>query len=102
MKIKVDDTVMIIAGKDRGKTGKVLKTFPKKDQVIVENINMVTKHNKPQGPANPGGIEKKEAPIHVSNVMYFDAKTGKGTRIGYRIENGKKVRFAKSSNETIK
>lgn len=102
MKIKVDDTVKIIAGKDRGKTGKVLKTFPKKDLVIVEKINMVTKHMKPQGPAKPGGIEKKEAPIHVSNVMYYDTKSGKTSRIGYRFENGKKVRFTKSNNETIK
>ena len=87
--------------KDKGKTGKVLKTFPKEDKVVVEKINIVTKHQKPKGPQNPGGITKVEAPIHVSNVMYFDEKSGKGTKLGYKIENGKKVRFKKSDNQTI-
>ena len=92
MRIKTNDMVKVIAGKDKGKVGKVLKTFPKKDRVLVENVNMVTKHTKPQGPTKPGGIEKKANPIHVSN----------GTKLGYRFENGKKVRFKKSDNETIK
>lgn len=102
MKIKRDDTVKVIAGKDKGKTGKVLKTFPKENKVIVENVNMVTKHKKPQGPQKPGGIEKMEAPIHVSNVMYYDNKAGKATRIGYKFEDGKKVRFQKSNEQVIK
>ncbi len=101
MRIKKGDTVKVIAGKDKGKTGKVLKTFPKEDKVVVEKINIVTKHQKPKGPQNPGGITKVEAPIHVSNVMYFDEKSGKGTKLGYKIEDGKKVRFKKSDNQTI-
>ena len=102
MRIKKDDIVKVIAGKDKGKTGKVLRTIPKKDLVVVEKVNVVTKHVKPRGPQNPGGIEKMEAPIHVSNVMYFDSSAGKASRIGYRFEDGKKVRFVKSSNKTIK
>lgn len=102
MRIKKDDIVKVIAGKDKGKTGKVLRTIPKKDLVVVEKVNIVTKHIKPRGPQNPGGIEKMEAPIHVSNVMYFDSALGKATRIGYKIEDGKKVRIAKSSGNVIK
>ena len=102
MKIKKDDIVKVIAGKDKGKTGKVLRTIPKKDLVVVEKVNVVTKHIKPRGPQNPGGIEKMEAPIHVSNVMYFDSASGKATRIGYKYEDGKKVRYAKSSGKKIK
>lgn len=102
MRIKKDDIVKVIAGKDKGKTGKVLRTIPKKDLVVVEKVNIVTKHIKPRGPQNPGGIEKMEAPIHVSNVMYFDSALGKATRIGYKIEDGKKVRIAKSSGKVIK
>ncbi|WP_138160043.1 50S ribosomal protein L24 [Peptoniphilus catoniae] len=102
MRIKTGDTVKVIAGKDKGATGKILKTFPKQNKVIVEKVNMVTKHMKPRGPQEPGGINKKEAPIHVSNVMYYDTKTGKATRLGYRIEDGKKIRFKKSDNEAIK
>ena len=102
MKIKKDDIVKVIAGKDKGKTGKVLRTIPKKDLVVVEKVNIVTKHIKPRGPQNPGGIEKMEAPINVSNVMYFDSASGKATRIGYKFEDGKKVRYAKSSGKNIK
>lgn len=102
MRIKKGDTVKVIAGKDKGKTGKVLKTFPATDKVVVEKVNMVTKHMKPRGPQNPGGIEKTEAPIHVSNVMYLDTKSNKTTRLGYKFENGQKVRFQKSTGETIK
>ena len=102
MRIKKGDTVIVIAGKDKGKTGKVLKTFPTTEKVVVEKVNMVTKHIKPRGPQNPGGIEKHEAPIHVSNVMYLDEKANKGTRIGYKFENGQKVRFMKSNGEIIK
>lgn len=102
MRIKKGDTVKVIAGKDKGKTGVVLKTFPLEDRIIVEKINMVTKHMKPRGPQNPGGIEKQEAPIHVSNVMYFDTKSNKTTKIGYKLENGEKVRFTKIDGQTIK
>lgn len=102
MRIKKGDTVKVIAGKDKGATGKVLKTFPKQHKVIVEKVNMVTKHIKPRGPQQAGGIEKQEAAIDVSNVGYFDSKSGKTTKLGYRIEDGKKIRFKKSDNEAIK
>jgi len=102
MRIKKGDTVKVIAGKDKGKTGKVLKTFPKEDRVIVEKVNIVTKHMKPRGPQSPGGIEKQEAPIHVSNVMYFDTSSSKATKLGCKIEDGKKIRFKKSDGQTIK
>lgn len=109
-KIKSGDLVQVIAGTDRGKQGKVLKVFPKTERVLVEGVKVVTKHTK----ANPmtgaaGGIEKVEAPIHVSNVAIVDPETKKPTRVGYRLEteerNGKtrtvRVRFAKSSGKDI-
>lgn len=101
MRIKKGDTVEVISGKDKGKKGKVIRTIPKKDRVIVEGVNIVTKHEKPRGPQSPGGITKNEAPIHVSNVMYYDTKANKRSRIGYRIEDGKKVRVAKASGAVI-
>ena len=108
MRIKSGDMVIVIAGKDKGKKGKVLEAYPKKDRVLVEGINIATKSEKPSktnpqgGKTNPqGGIVKKEMPIHVSNVMYYDAKSGKGTRIKYEIQDGKKVRVAKKSGEQI-
>lgn len=101
MKIKVGDTVKVIAGKDKGKTGEVKKCFPREERVIVEGVNIVTKHIKPRGPQSPGGITKTEAPIHVSNVMYFDSKAGKVSRLGYKVENGKKVRYAKEGGAVI-
>lgn len=99
MKIKTNDEVVIVAGKDKGKKGKVIKTMPKENKVIVEGVNVVKKHQKPQGPQNPGGIIEKENPIDVSKVMYFDAKAGKGSRLGYKIVDGKKVRISKASGE---
>ena len=101
MKIKAGDTVLVIAGKDRGKTGKVKKCLPRENRVIVDGVNIVTKHVKPRGPQHPGGITKTEAPIHVSNVMYYDTKAGKPTRVGYKIENGKKVRIAKRGGAAL-
>lgn len=101
MKIRKDDTVIVIAGKDKGKKGKVLKAFPRENKIIVEGINVQVKHEKPRGPENPGGIQKKESPIDVSNVMYFDVKANKGSRIGYKVEDGKKSRISKASNEKI-
>ncbi|NLY19718.1 MAG: 50S ribosomal protein L24 [Tissierellia bacterium] len=103
MRIKTGDNVIIIAGKDKGKTGKVLKALPKENRVIVEGINMITKHMKTTSPTQPGGIQKLEAPIHVSNVMFYDEKNKKGSRVGYKIDsNGNKSRVAKTSGETIK
>ena len=99
MKIKKGDTVKVIAGKDNNAEGKVLAVDAKKHKVLVEGVNMITKHSKPSQ-ANPnGGIVKKEAPIDISNVMLV--VKGKTTRVGFRMENGKKVRFAKATGETI-
>ena len=99
MKIKKGDTVKVIAGKDKDKEGKVLSVDAKSNRVIVEGINMITKHEKPSMSNQQGGIVNKEAPIDISNVMYVHK--GKATRIGYKTENGKKVRVAKSTGEVI-
>ena len=99
MRIKKDDMVMVIAGKDKGKTGKVLKAMPKENRVIVEGVNMITKHTKPSMANQNGGIIQKEAPIDLSNVMYVHK--GQPTRVGFKVENDKKVRFAKSTGEVI-
>lgn len=99
MKIKKGDTVKVIAGKDNSKEGKVLSVDIKGGKVLVEGVNMVTKHSKPSQ-ANPnGGIVQKEAPIDMSNVMYVHK--GKATRVGFKVEDGKKVRIAKSTGEAI-
>lgn len=102
MHVKKDDMVMVITGKDKGKKGRVLAAFPKKNRVLVEGVNLVKKHQKPSQAHPQGGIITKEAPIHVSNVMPLDPKTGEPTRVGYKImENGKKVRIAKKSGEPL-
>lgn len=101
MFIKSGDKVKVMAGKDKGKEGTVLKAMPKKDRVIVEGVNIIKKHNKPSAMSPQGGIEEKEAPIHVSNVMLIDPSTGEPTRVGFRIEDSKKVRYSKKSGETI-
>lgn len=101
--IKKGDTVVVIAGNDKGRQGKVLEVIRDKDRAIVEGVNMMKKHTKPNA-ANPqGGIVEKEAPIHISNLMVFDAKAGKGTRVGRKLgDNGKLVRYSKKSGEEIK
>lgn len=99
--IKKGDTVLVNAGNDKGKTGKVLQVIVDKDRVIVEGVNMVSKHTKPNSAHPQGGIIKQEAGIHVSNVNLVDPKSGKATRVGYRVEDGKKVRYAKKSGEEI-
>jgi large subunit ribosomal protein L24 len=102
MHVKKEDTVIVISGKDKGKKGRVLAAFPRENRVLVEGVNLVKKHQKPN-PKNPqGGIITQEAPIHASNVMLVDPKTGLPTRVGYKVlENGKKVRVAKRSGATI-
>lgn len=101
--IKKGDTVYINAGEDKGKTGKVLQVLVNKDRAIVEGINMISKHSKPNAQNPQGGIEKKEAAIHLSNLNLVDPKTGKPTRIGRREDGkGKLVRYAKTSGEEIK
>jgi len=99
MHVKKGDTVVVIAGKDKGKKGKVLQAFPTKDRVIVEGVNMVTKHQKPSQKVQQGGIVHQEAPVHVSNVMLFDAKAKGGTRVKHEIQNGKKVRVSVKTGE---
>ena len=94
--------MFVNAGNDKGKTGKVLEVLRDKDRVIVEGINMVSKHTKPNAKQPQGGIVKQEGSIHISNVQLVDPKTGAPTRIGYKIEDGKKVRIAKKSGEEIK
>lgn len=101
MHVKTGDKVKIITGKDKGKEGIVLKTLPKKDRVIVEGINIVKKHRKASQTNVTGGILEEEASVHVSNVMLIDPKTGEPTKVGYKVEDGKKVRFAKKTGELI-
>ncbi|TCI24907.1 50S ribosomal protein L24 [Exiguobacterium sp. SH3S2] len=96
MHVKKGDTVQVMSGKDKGKQGVILKAMPSKNRVVVEGVNVMKKHAKPSQ-ANPqGGILEIEAPIHVSNVMPIDPKTGKPTRVGFQVVDGKKVRVAKS------
>jgi large subunit ribosomal protein L24 len=101
MHVKTGDKVMVITGKDKGKTGVILASFPKKNRVLVEGVNIVKKHSKPSQMNPQGGIINQEAPIHVSNVMPIDPKTGEPTRVGVKVENGNKVRYAKKSGEVL-
>lgn len=100
MKIKQGDKVVVIAGKDKGKEGKVIKTLKNSSKVIVEGVNIVKKHIKPSG-GEDGRIAEIEAPLHVSNVMLYDDKAKKGTRVGYEIKDGKKIRISKKSGKKI-
>ena len=101
MNLKTGDKVVIIAGKDKGKEGKITKTLKKDNKVIVEGVNVVKKHVKPNG-QNEGSIIEMEAPIHASNVMIIDPKTKKRTRIGHTVnKKGDKVRVSKKSNEAL-
>lgn len=100
--VKKDDTVIVISGKDKGKKGRVIAAYPRENRVLVEGVNMIKKHQKPNQQNPQGGIIEQEAPIHVSNVMHVDPKSGNVTRIGYKVlDNGKKVRIAKKSGESI-
>jgi large subunit ribosomal protein L24 len=99
--IKKGDKVIVIAGANRGKTGDVLQMFPLKNRAIVEGVNIVKKHTKPSND-NPGGINEVAAPVHISNLMLVDPKSGKPTRIGRKEVDGKLVRYSKKSGEIIK
>ena len=99
MKIKKDDMVQVIAGKDKEKEGKVLSVDAKNNKVVVEGVNMVTKHSKPSAANQQGGIIEKEAPIDLSNVMLLH--NGKATRVGFKMDRDKKVRVAKATGEVI-
>ena len=99
--VKSGDTDKVISGEDKGKTGKVQKAFPETGKIIVEGVAMVKKHQKPNNEYPQGGIVDVEAPIHVSNVMLIDPSTKKPTRVGFKVEDGKKVRVAKKTGNTI-
>lgn len=107
MRIRKDDQVVVTGGKDAGKSGRVVRTEPKKHRVYVEGLNLVKRHERPRSTgdlstASPGGIVEKEGPIHVSNVMLLDPKDNKGTRVGVRRDDGgKRVRYSKSSGAAI-
>ena len=98
--VRKDDMVKVLAGKDKGAEGKILEVFPAKQRAIVEGINMVTKHQKPTHDEE-GGLIQKEAPIHVSNLMLIDPKTGAPCRVGRKVSNGRLVRYSKKSGEII-
>jgi large subunit ribosomal protein L24 len=100
-KIKKGDDVIVLTGKDKGRQGKVLRVFPTESRVLVQGINVVHRHTRPSQTNPQGGIVNKEAPIHVSNVACVDPKNGQATRVGFRTEGDKKVRFAKKSGEVI-
>jgi large subunit ribosomal protein L24 len=106
-RIKADDEVIVIGGKDRGKRGKVLRVEPKAQRVFIEGLNMVKRHQRPQQVAGAqraeqvGGVIEKEGPIHLSNVMLIDPKDGKPTRVGVEIQDGKRLRVAKRSGTRI-
>ena len=101
MRVKKGDTVVVIAGKDKGKKGTVTKVFTKTNKVLVEGVNVITKHQKPTAVNPQGGIINKEAPIHISNVMPVDPETGKGTRVRFEVKDGKKVRVSVKSGKEI-
>ena len=99
-KLRKGDEVIVLAGKDKGKTGKIVKMFPKQMKAIVSDINKVKKNQKPDN-NQPGGIIDKEMPLHISNLSFYDPETKKGVKIGFKINDNKKVRFNKKSNKEI-
>jgi large subunit ribosomal protein L24 len=101
LKVKKGDNVVVLAGRDKGKNGQILKIFPSENRALVQGVNLVRKHQK-QSASQEGGIITKEAPIHISNIAIEDPKDARPTRIGYKVlEDGRKVRFAKRSGEVI-
>ena len=101
MKIRKDDKVKIISGKDKGKLGKVLAVLPKKGKIVVEGVNMAKRHVKPGTISKEGGIVSVEKPLDVSNVMFFDEKVNKTVRVGFKVIDGKKYRISKKSGEVL-
>ena len=99
-KLKKGDEVIVLAGKDKGKTGKIVKMIPKEMKAVVSEINKVKKNQKPDN-NQPGGIIDKEMPMHISNLSFYDPKLKKGVRVGYKLESSKKVRINKSSGKEI-
>ncbi len=102
MKIKAGDTVRIITGKDKGREGKVMRTYPKSEKAMIENLNMFKKHVKKTEQTPQGGVVEVPRPIHISNIMIVDSKTKKPSRIGYQVEDGVKKRLIKKSKQVIK
>ncbi len=101
LKIKKGDKVVVISGRDKGKSGEVLRVLVEENRALVQGVNMVKRHTRPR-PGEPGGIVEKEAAIHVSNIAHVDPKSQKPTRVGFKIlEDGRKVRFAKRSGEVL-
>ena len=101
LKIKTGDIVRVIAGDHKGAEGKVLKVDREKNKAIVEGVNMVSKHTKPSAKSPQGGIVKKEAPMHISNLSLIDPKSKEATKVGMKVEGDKKVRFSKKSNQVL-
>jgi large subunit ribosomal protein L24 len=102
VQIRKNDSVMVIAGRERGKTGKVLRVLPEKDALVIERVNLVKRHSKPRGPQQPGGIVEKEASIHASNIMIMCEKCNAPVRIGHKqLGDGKKVRICRRCGEAL-
>lgn len=101
LKIKSGDIVKVIAGDHKGAEGKVLRVYREKNKAVVEGVNMVSKHTKPSAKNPQGGIVKKEAPIHISNIALVDPKSKSATKVGFKVEGDKKVRFSKKSNQVL-
>ena len=99
-RMRKGDQVAVLAGRDKGKRGEILRVIPKEDRVVVQGVNMVKRHHKPSQ-MSPGGVDEFEAPIHVSNVAHIDPDSDKPTRIGFKVEDGQKVRYAKRSGDVI-
>ena len=101
-KIRKGDRVQVLTGKDKGRQGEVIRVMPEEGRALVQGINLVKRHQKPQGMGRPGDIQEKEAGIHLSNLALLDPKSGKPTRVGFKVlEDGKKVRVAKASGEVL-
>src|SRR2546425_13137317 len=101
-RLKKDDTVMVIAGRERGKTGKVLRLLPERNRVVIERVNMVKRHTKPRGVQQPGGIVEREASIHLSNVLPICGRCNKPTRVGRRrLEDGRAARVCRRCGELM-
>ncbi len=100
-RIKKNDSVMIIAGKERGKVGKVIRVQPQQERAVVERLNMVKRHVKPRGPQDSGGILEKEASIHLSNLMLVDPQDGRPTRVGFKLVDGRKMRVSRRTRNVL-
>ena len=100
-RIRKNDSVMIMAGKERGKIGKVIRVIPSEDRAVVERLNMVKRHRKPRGPQDTGGIVEKEAPVHLSNLMLIDPQDGRPTRVGFTVVDGRKLRMSRRTGNVL-